>query len=30
LMLRMSKNEPGVPISEQTGAQQEDEETALA
>jgi hypothetical protein len=26
----MSKNEPGVPISEQTGAQQEDEETALA
>jgi DNA-binding Lrp family transcriptional regulator len=25
LMLRMSKNEPGVPISEQTSAQQEDE-----
>ena len=30
LMLRMSKNEPGVPISEQTNAQQEGEETALA
>jgi hypothetical protein len=28
-MLRMSKNEPGVPISEQTNAPQEDEETAL-
>ena len=30
LMLRMSKNEPGVPISEQASAQQEAEETALA
>src|ERR1700755_3475657 len=30
LMLRMSKNEPGVPISEQANAQQEAEETALA
>src|SRR3954454_1370652 len=30
LMLRLSKNEPGVPISEQTSAEQEAEETALA
>ena len=30
LMLRMSKNEPGVPISEQANARQEAEETALA
>src|SRR5271169_1937366 len=30
LMLRMSKNEPGVPISEQTSAQQGGEETAPA
>jgi DNA-binding Lrp family transcriptional regulator len=30
LMLRMSKNEPGVPISEHASAQQEVEETALA
>ena len=30
LMLRMSKNEPGVPISEQTSAQQEGEQTVLA
>jgi len=30
LMLRMSKNEPGVPISEHTNAQHEDEGTTLA